>query len=64
MTGNWGCGVFKGDLKLKFLIQWIAASLVGKKLIYCPYGDYSQLYKVLSDLQKILSNSKNKITIR
>lgn len=56
MTGNWGCGVFKGDLKLKFLIQWIAASLAGKKLIYCPYGDYSQFDKVLSDLQKIISD--------
>jgi len=37
-TGNWGCGVFKGDIRLKFIIQWIAASLAGKKLLYCPYG--------------------------
>lgn len=25
-TGKWGCGDFKGDFELKFLIQWIAAS--------------------------------------
>nr|PIM05478.1 poly(ADP-ribose) glycohydrolase [Toxoplasma gondii COUG] len=33
-TGNWGCGVFKGDPQLKFLLQWLAASLVGRRLIY------------------------------
>ncbi|KAF9376014.1 hypothetical protein CPB97_011082 [Podila verticillata] len=26
-TGNWGCGAFGGHLQLKFLIQWIAASV-------------------------------------
>lgn len=25
-TGRWGCGIFKGDPQLKFLIQWIVAS--------------------------------------
>jgi len=25
-TGNWGCGVFKGDAPLKAIIQLIAAS--------------------------------------
>jgi poly(ADP-ribose) glycohydrolase len=38
ITGNWGCGVFNGDLYLKFIIQWIACSLVNRKLIYCPFG--------------------------
>ena len=37
-TGNWGCGVFEGDRRLKFMIQWIACSLNGKKMKYCPYG--------------------------
>lgn len=40
-TGNWGCGVFAGDLQLKFLIQWFAASLCGKPLVYCPFGKKS-----------------------
>ncbi|ETO21079.1 hypothetical protein RFI_16125 [Reticulomyxa filosa] len=28
-TGNWGCGVFGGNVELKFVIQWLAASLCG-----------------------------------
>ncbi|KAA6402682.1 MAG: hypothetical protein EZS28_001783 [Streblomastix strix] len=28
-TGHWGCGAFKGDQFLKFIIQWIAASEAG-----------------------------------
>lgn len=30
ITGNWGCGVYNGDVQAKLLIQWIAASLAGK----------------------------------
>jgi len=26
-TGNWGCGAFKGQVALKFLIQWVAVSI-------------------------------------
>ncbi|KAI9920243.1 hypothetical protein PsorP6_016055 [Peronosclerospora sorghi] len=33
-TGNWGCGVFRGDRELKFLIQWLAASLCRRELVY------------------------------
>ncbi|KAF8924154.1 hypothetical protein BGZ58_002106 [Dissophora ornata] len=28
-TGNWGCGAFGGHLQLKFVLQWIAASMCG-----------------------------------
>ena len=38
ISGNWGCGAFGGDIQLKFLIQWMAASLCEKTLIYCPFG--------------------------
>jgi len=27
-TGNWGCGVFKGDPEVKTIIQWLAVSQV------------------------------------
>ncbi|KAG0326773.1 hypothetical protein BG004_002905 [Podila humilis] len=51
-TGNWGCGAFGGHLQLKFLIQWMAASICesfasdetkrtahqGRDLIYYTYG--------------------------
>ena len=39
-TGNWGCGAFGGNHELKFLQQWIAASLVGvKRLDYYTFGN-------------------------
>ena len=40
MSGNWGCGVFGGDAKLKSLLQWIAASQAGcPALVYCSFHD-------------------------
>lgn len=32
-TGNWGCGVFKGDAPLKAIIQLLAASQGKKKIL-------------------------------
>ncbi|KAF0687091.1 Aste57867_21172 [Aphanomyces stellatus] len=38
-TGNWGCGVFGGDVELKFLVQWIAASWNGRAVAYYTFGN-------------------------
>ena len=38
-SGNWGCGVFKGDPHLKFCLQWIASTLSGRDLIYFSFDD-------------------------
>lgn len=39
-TGNWGCGVFRGDPELKALIQWVAASASGcPVIVYHTFGD-------------------------
>lgn len=38
-TGNWGCGAFNGNHELKFLIQWMAASVNGRDMIYNTFGD-------------------------
>eukprot|EP00758_Cryptobia_borreli_P004679 Tbor_TRINITY_DN4517_c0_g1::TRINITY_DN4517_c0_g1_i1::g.15726::m.15726/K07759/PARG; poly(ADP-ribose) glycohydrolase len=38
-TGHWGCGCFHGDKVLKFLIQWIAASICARPMVYCTLGD-------------------------
>ena len=39
-TGNWGCGAFGGDLQLKALIQWLAASLAMRPcVLYRTFGD-------------------------
>lgn len=42
VTGNWGCGVFGGDLIFKFLQQLCAAIILGdnfKRLDYSVYSD-------------------------
>jgi poly(ADP-ribose) glycohydrolase len=41
LTGKWGCGVFRGDPQLKFILQWIAASQCDKTMMFCPFGDFS-----------------------
>jgi poly(ADP-ribose) glycohydrolase len=33
-TGKWGCGAFKGDHYLKFLIQWIACTLADRPMLF------------------------------
>ena len=39
-TGNWGCGVFRGDPELKVLVQWAAASVAScPTLVYHTFGD-------------------------
>ncbi|XP_014250217.1 poly(ADP-ribose) glycohydrolase isoform X1 [Cimex lectularius] len=38
-TGNWGCGVFNGDSRLKALLQIMAASVCKKGLAYFTFGD-------------------------
>jgi poly(ADP-ribose) glycohydrolase len=38
-TGNWGCGVFRGDPVHKAVIQWLAASAEGRALRYYTFGD-------------------------
>jgi len=40
-AGNWGCGVFGRDPQWKFLIQWCAATLAGRKLDYYPRDEKS-----------------------
>lgn len=37
-TGNWGCGVFGGDVQLKALLQWAAASSLGLTVRYFSMG--------------------------
>lgn len=32
-TGNWGCGVFGGNLPLKSMLQWLAASQAGRPYV-------------------------------
>lgn len=43
-TGNWGCGAFCGDVKLKFLIQWCAAAESDRKVVYCLFDQAESLF--------------------
>jgi len=38
-TGNWGCGIFRGFAPLKAVLQWMAASEVGRCVRYFPYNE-------------------------
>ena len=43
-TGNWGCGMFKGDFVLKFLQQLMAASEAKKNLDYSTFDSEKCLF--------------------
>mmetsp|Transcript_13649 Transcript_13649/g.26470 ORF Transcript_13649/g.26470 Transcript_13649/m.26470 type:complete len:833 (+) Transcript_13649:27-2525(+) len=38
-TGNWGCGMFGGDPQTKAVIQWVGATLAGRRVVYFPFAD-------------------------
>jgi len=39
-TGNWGCGAFGGNIPLKAMLQWIAASKAGRDVLYFTFNDH------------------------
>ena len=54
-TGNWGCGVFGGEVYLKFLIQLLAASRAQRPMVYIAYQDAvlaEDLRKLLEEIRK------------
>lgn len=52
-TGNWGCGAFGGDVQLKLVQQWIAASLVNRPLRYFTFSN-EVLCSEFAELEKVL----------
>lgn len=60
-TGNWGCGVFRGDAKLKFLVQLMAAT-EGERdgVAYFTFGD-RKLSEELRSMHKLLV--ENRVTV-
>lgn len=52
-TGNWGCGAFGGDARLKALIQLIAATVASRDIIYFTFGDHD-LSEELQDFHAFL----------
>ncbi|KAF4090391.1 hypothetical protein AMELA_G00051260 [Ameiurus melas] len=56
-TGNWGCGAFGGDTRLKALLQLMAAAEAGRDVAYFTFGDLAlmrdvhELHTFLTDKQ-------------
>ncbi|CAL4231870.1 unnamed protein product, partial [Meganyctiphanes norvegica] len=59
-TGNWGCGVFGGDVRLKALIQLAVCGQVGRDMAYFTFGN-TQLRDELFDIHTFLTD--NKVTV-
>lgn len=38
-TGNWGCGAFGGDAKLKAMLQLMVCCVLSRPLVYYTFGD-------------------------
>jgi hypothetical protein len=62
VTGCWGCGVFCGDVELKFMIQWMRCSLEPslKQMIFCPFINQAELDNS-GFLDKLVGNLTGKV---
>ncbi|XP_070783316.1 poly(ADP-ribose) glycohydrolase-like [Enoplosus armatus] len=56
-TGNWGCGVFGGDTRLKALLQMLAAAEAGRDVAYFTFGD-SKLMTDVHNIHSFLTQKK------
>ncbi len=54
-TGKWGCGAFGGDPQMKFLIQWMAASLLRRPMIFHTFQDNFKLENLSEITTKYLN---------
>ncbi|XP_056147633.1 poly(ADP-ribose) glycohydrolase isoform X2 [Lampris incognitus] len=59
-TGNWGCGAFGGDTRLKALIQLMAAAEAGRDVAYFTFGD-AQLMRDVNEMHTFLT--KRRVTV-
>ncbi|XP_049820931.1 poly(ADP-ribose) glycohydrolase isoform X2 [Aethina tumida] len=60
-SGNWGCGAFRGDARLKALLQLMAVCAAGRDLVYYSFGDE----EIKEDFYKMyLFLANNRITIK
>eukprot|EP01097_Dermamoeba_algensis_P009482 TRINITY_DN666_c0_g1_i1.p1 TRINITY_DN666_c0_g1~~TRINITY_DN666_c0_g1_i1.p1 ORF type:complete len:470 (-),score=89.33 TRINITY_DN666_c0_g1_i1:48-1457(-) len=53
-TGNWGCGVFRGHLEVKAVVQWLAASITeGRSMRYYPFDQTDLAERLKSFVQRL-----------
>ncbi|KAM6956280.1 poly(ADP-ribose) glycohydrolase [Aplochiton taeniatus] len=56
-TGNWGCGAFGGDTRLKALIQLMAAAEAGRDMVYFTFGN-AQLMRDVHEMHTFLTEER------
>lgn len=56
-TGNWGCGAFNGNKRLKSLIQLMACTVNDRPLVYFTFGN-DKLCNDFRTFHKFLLESK------
>ncbi|XP_046631255.1 poly(ADP-ribose) glycohydrolase-like [Daphnia pulicaria] len=56
-TGNWGCGAFRGDPRLKCLIQLMAAAVTHRDVVYFTFDD-NQLRDDVYNMYSLLVEKK------
>lgn len=59
-TGNWGCGAFRGDVRLKALIQLTVCGQVGREMAYFTFGN-TKLRDQIADLHTFLTDNNVKV---
>lgn len=59
-TGNWGCGAFGGDPRVKGLIQMMASGACSRDLVYFTFGD-AELAEDLLDIHSFITERKMKV---
>ncbi|XP_043087500.1 poly(ADP-ribose) glycohydrolase isoform X2 [Puntigrus tetrazona] len=59
-TGNWGCGAFNGDPKLKALIQLMAAAVAERDMAYFTFGNKHLAFEI-QRMHEILTT--NNVTV-
>ncbi len=59
-TGNWGCGAFGGDPHLKGILQWMAASVALRDVVYFTF-EKTELLDEMSEMHAIISSKDAKV---
>lgn len=61
VTGKWGCGMFGGDPELKFIIQWVVASVLDKEMAFMTFNDTDLTVKIENLVQKYRNENVAKL---
>ncbi|KAI1894353.1 hypothetical protein AGOR_G00114940 [Albula goreensis] len=59
-TGNWGCGAFGGDTRLKALLQMMAAAEAHRDVAYFTFGD-RELMRDVRDMHTFLTDRNTSV---